>query len=81
MQANMERGIKRNYIEYYCVRILAERSKELTDSITGYHNNSLINYPPLKSIMYCEMIVSHAACNRCNYKQNHKLDENMRTRE
>jgi len=29
-------GIKRNRIEYYRVCILAERSKELTDSITGY---------------------------------------------
>jgi len=32
----MIRGIKRNRIEYYRVCILAERSKELTDSITGY---------------------------------------------
>jgi len=36
LQALVIRGIKRNRIEYYRVCILAERSKELTDSVTEY---------------------------------------------
>lgn len=79
LQTHIVREIKWNRIEYYRILeyyvYLQNEAKELTallDTIVIL-DTSLINYLPLGSIMYCEMIL-RTTRNRCNHKQNQKLE-------